>query len=90
MALSLKQLEEALRLRRQIDALEKRLTSIIGVGAAPAGPVARGGRRRMSAATRSKLAAAARARWARGDILTGAKKKKSGDIPTLNPGSKYR
>jgi hypothetical protein len=75
---SAKALQEAISIRRKIDALEKRLTSIIGVGAAPAGPVARGGRRRMSAATRAKLAAAARARWARrkaGMKTTPAKKK---------------
>jgi hypothetical protein len=74
---SAKALQEAISIRRKIDALEKRLTSIIGVGAAPAGPVARGGRRRMSAATRAKLAAAARARWAsqKAGMKTAAKKK---------------
>src|SRR6266487_1027739 len=77
MDISLKALQEAISIRRQIDTLEKRLSSIIGVGAAPAGPVAHGGRRRMSAATRAKLAAAARARWARqkAGMKTAAKKK---------------
>jgi len=77
MDISVEALQEAISIRRQIDTLEKRLSSIIRVGGAPAGPVARGGRRRMSAATRGKLAAAARARWARqkpGIKTTPAKK----------------
>src|SRR6266480_4481547 len=60
---STRALQEAISIRRQIDALEKRLSSILG--ASSPGPSTRGGRRRMSAATRAKLAAAAKARWAR-------------------------
>jgi hypothetical protein len=77
---SFKALQEAISIRRQIDTLEKRLSSIIGVGAATAASVARGGRRRMSAATRAKLAAAARARWARqkAGMKTAPAKKKGG------------
>ena len=56
-------LQEAISIRRQIDTLEKRLSSLLG-GSSPS-PATRKGRRRMSAATRSKLAAAARARWAK-------------------------
>src|SRR5437016_13798167 len=56
-------LQEAISIRRQIDALENRLSSILG--ASTPSSSARGGRRRMSAATRAKLAAAARARWAK-------------------------
>src|SRR5439155_25177691 len=93
MAPSLAQLEEALRLRRQIDALEKRLSLILGP---PATRRSTGkSRRRMRPAarkkkladlrpaTRAKLSAAMKARWAR-------LRKKSADLPTLNPGSKYR
>jgi hypothetical protein len=61
--ISLKSLEEAISIRRQIDALENRLSSILGTSAP--GPSTRVGRRRMSSATRAKLAADARARWAR-------------------------
>src|SRR3984893_7162867 len=63
MDLSLTSLEEAVGIRRQIDTLERRLASILGN--APAHSTSTGGRRRISAATRAKLAAAARARWAR-------------------------
>ena len=63
MDLSLKSLEEAVSIRRQIDTLERRLASILGT--APAHSTSTSGRRRISAATRAKLAAAARARWAR-------------------------
>ena len=63
METSLKALQEAVSIRRQIDALEKRLSSILGT--AVPGSATRQGRRRMSVATRAKLAAAARARWAK-------------------------
>jgi hypothetical protein len=83
MDISIEALQEAISIRRQIDTLEKRLSSIIRVGGAPAGPLARGGRRRMSAATRAKLAAAARARWARqkAGIKTTTPVKKGGISP---------
>ena len=60
---SAKALQEAISIRRQIDTLEKRLSSILGASAPS--PAAGEGRRRMSAATRAKLAAAAKARWAK-------------------------
>ena|SRR5438270_5723624 len=75
---STRALQEAISIRRQIDALEKRLSSILG--ASSPGPSTRGGRRRMSAATRAKLAAAAKARWARqkAGVKTTAPKRKGG------------
>ena len=79
---STRALQEAISIRRQIDALENRLSSILG--ASSPGPSTRGGRRRMSAATRAKLAAAARARWAKqkaGRKTTTAPKKKGGITP---------
>jgi hypothetical protein len=77
--LSVRQLEEALRIRREIDALEKRLGNLLGGKAVP--------RPRFSLGTRAKLSAAMKARWAR---IRGKAKEKSGDLPTLNPGTKYR
>src|SRR4029077_755686 len=73
MDLSLKSLEEAVAIRRQIDTLERRLASMLGSGSARASSA--GGRRTISAATRAKLSAAARARWARqkGGKRTGGK-----------------
>jgi hypothetical protein len=67
MDISVKALEEAVSLRRQIDNLERRLSSILGgAPARPAAvPAARAGRRYFSPSTRAKLSAAARARWAR-------------------------
>jgi hypothetical protein len=92
MKVSLEQLEEALRLRRQIDALEKRLSSILGRSSARR--ATREARRRIRTSkkkladlrpgTRGKISASD---WSR---LVNAKKKKSTDLPTLNPGSKYR
>lgn len=87
MDLSLKQLEEAVGLRRQIDALEGRLTSLLrGNGmssskvSSSAGAKTDGRRRKMSAATRAKIAAAARARWAkvRGSGAAKSPAKKTG------------
>src|SRR5437660_12644793 len=82
MDLSTRNLEQALSIRRQIDALERRLRGLVG-GAGGGGATAAprgGGRRRMSAAARAKIAAAARARWARVRARGGAKggPKKSG------------
>jgi hypothetical protein len=77
MQLTLRNLEQAVALRRQIDSLEKRFAALIGGGSAQSGTGAArnsgtgstrsrgGGSRNVSAATRAKLAAAARARWAR-------------------------
>jgi hypothetical protein len=73
MDISVKELEEATSIRRQIDNLQQRLSSILRgttsrtVSAPPAAratrPAQRG--RYFSPATRAKLAAAAKARWAR-------------------------
>jgi len=67
MDLSTRNLQQALSIRRQIDALERRLTGLVGGtgGGMATAPARRGGRRRLSAAARAKIAAAARARWAR-------------------------
>src|SRR6266487_4337466 len=87
---SAKALEEAISIRRQIDNLERRLSSILGGAASPtttrptttrpattrpattrpvttrpAATPRPAGRRYFSPATRAKLAAAAKARWAR-------------------------
>jgi hypothetical protein len=83
MDLSLKQLQEAIVLRRQIDTAQKRLASLFGAGGSTSSARSRS-RRPMSAATRAKLAAAARARWATrkgGRATTASKsKKKRGGI----------
>ena len=83
---SLNSLEEALSIRRKMDTLEKRLASILGT-AISSGSTTRRGPQRMSAATRAKIAAAARARWARvragrvGTPTTVPGQKKSGLTP---------
>lgn len=66
MDLSLQKLTQALSLRQQISALEERLGSLFGTGPSKGGRRRRSRKRRpMSAATRAKLAAAAKARWAK-------------------------
>ncbi len=63
----LEKLEQALTIKREIAKLEARLTSLFGGSsrvAAASGRPARG-RRRLSAATRAKIAAAQRMRWAK-------------------------
>src|SRR4030095_12984959 len=59
---SLRSLEEALSIRRQIGTLEKRLASLLSTPLSRS--AFRAGGKRMSAATRAKLSAAAKARWA--------------------------
>src|SRR4030095_2505023 len=64
MDISVKDLQEAISIRQQIDNLQRRLSSLLrGAPQRPTAPTASG--RYFSPATRAKLAAAARARWAR-------------------------
>src|SRR5215469_9405898 len=76
---SVKTLQEAISIRRQIDNLEKRLSSVLkGAPSKPAAPI---GGRYFSPATRAKLAAAAKARWARQrGPATAAPAKKKGQL----------
>ena len=66
--LSLQQLKQAVAIREKIESLEKELSRIIGgqpsttMAGAPT-PIRK--RRRMSAAARAKISAAAKARWAK-------------------------
>src|ERR1700737_4649798 len=62
MDLSVQKLEKALSLRKRIHQLEAELSSLFGQAkGSRSGP----GKQRVSAATRAKLAAAARANWAK-------------------------
>jgi hypothetical protein len=82
MDISLKSLEEALNIRRQIATLEKRLGSLLG--ASPSTTSTRRGKRRMSAQARAKIAAAMRARWAKRKgtaAPTSTRRKKGGLTP---------
>jgi hypothetical protein len=68
MDISVKDLQEAISIRQQIDNLQRRLSSLLrGAPQGPTGPIARATTRGryFSPVTRAKLAAAARARWAR-------------------------
>lgn len=65
--LSVTQLRKAAQLKERIDELNDELSQLLsGIGSSSSAPAAgRGGRRRMSAEGRRKIAEAARARWAR-------------------------
>jgi len=79
MDISVKTLQEAISIRRQIENLEKRLSSLLA--GAPAKPTAATGGRYFSPATRAKLATAARARWARKrGATTPAPRKRKGQL----------
>src|ERR1700730_12442833 len=83
MDISLNSLEQALSVRRQIDALEKRLGALLGRSTSSDSTTGKG-HRHVSAATRAKLAAAARARWARSrrsQTISVPAKKKGGLTP---------
>jgi len=76
MNISLKSLEEALLIRRQISTLEKRLASLLGTALSRS--AFKTGGKTMSAATRAKLSAAAKARSVkrkRGGVSKAARKK---------------
>src|SRR6266498_767996 len=100
MDISVKALEEAVSIRRQIDNLERRLSSILGGAPArpsparptPARPTAapaRGGRY-FSPSTRAKLSAAARARWAERRKSAGTKAAPSAKKGGLTPAGRRR
>jgi hypothetical protein len=80
MDISLKSLEEAVSIRRQIAMLEKHLGSLLG--ASPATTSSRRGKRRMSVQARAKIAAAMRARWAKrkGTAATVSTHRKKGGL----------
>jgi hypothetical protein len=70
---SLKALQEAIAIRRQIDNLERRLSAILkGAPPRPARPTRVG--HYFSPRTRAKLSATAKARWAR---LSGTARKRA-------------
>jgi hypothetical protein len=71
--LSAQQLRRAAAIKDQIESLEKELQRIFGAPATAEKPQApRKKRRRMSAAGRARISAAAKARWAK---IKAAKKK---------------
>src|SRR6266852_802571 len=72
MDISLKSLEEAVSIRRQIGSLEKRLDAILQTS--PSSSPTRRSKGRMSAQARAKIAAAMRARWAKRKGRTPAAK----------------
>jgi hypothetical protein len=80
MDISIKSLEEAVGIRRQIATLEKRFASLLG--ASPATTSSRRGKRRMSVQARAKIAAAMRARWAKrkGTAATVSTHRKKGGL----------
>ena len=63
--LTSKQLRQAANLKEKIVALEKELNQLFGSTAKPVASPAPKKRRKMSAAGRAKIAAAAKARWAK-------------------------
>jgi hypothetical protein len=60
--LGVSQLKQALKIGQQIEKLQAKLKHILGGDISAAHP---GGRRKMSAAARKKIAAAQKARWAK-------------------------
>jgi hypothetical protein len=83
MEISLDSLEQALSVGRQIDTLEKRLAALLA-GTISSDSTTEKGLRHVSGATRAKLAAAARARWARSrrsQTVSVPAKKKGGLTP---------
>jgi hypothetical protein len=63
--LSSKQLRRAANLKDKIESLHKELNRILGAPIKPVAALAPKKKRKMSAAGRAKIAAAARARWAK-------------------------
>jgi hypothetical protein len=70
-SLSAQQLRRAADIKDKIQSLEKELEQILGSSINPAATAAPKKRRKMSAAGRAKISAAAKARWAK---VKGAQK----------------
>src|SRR5687768_3612181 len=86
--LTVAQLKRAIAIKGRIEELEAELSSVLGAG----GPISGGARatgapqrRRMSVAARAKIAAAARARWAKVNAGKTAKRKR-----TMSPASRAK
>jgi hypothetical protein len=62
---SAQDLRRAAEIKETIDALQNELAEILGSESVASGPHLRGGRRKMSAPAKARIAASARARWAR-------------------------
>ena len=75
---SINALERALSIRRQIDTLENRLDALLGRTTSSHITTSKSRGRHMSASSRAKIAAAARARWARFRAGKGKTAKKGG------------
>jgi hypothetical protein len=63
--LSVAQLKKAVAIKERIEQLEKELTGLLGSSEATTAGTKVDGRRKMSAAARAKISAAAKARWAK-------------------------
>lgn len=81
--LSPAQLRRAAELKEKIDQLSAELGQILGGGSASVVRAAGSGRRQMSPAARAKIAAAARARWAK--FRAGKSGAKGGGIAAPAP-----
>lgn len=89
MDLSLEKLKQAVSLREEIETLEARLRSLFGGGSFSGSNISPDGirrRRPMSEATRAKLAAAARRRWALRDGIGRPRRSDNGTSPVRKGG----
>jgi hypothetical protein len=100
MDISVKALEEAIAIRRQIDALEKRLSLILrGSAPAPTGPTAGGyvspatrtrKKGELTSAKRRKLSQLMKARWAARRKAAGKKTTPARKRGTLSPAGRRK
>jgi hypothetical protein len=82
-ALSVRQLQRALDIKQQIEALEKELAQILGTPPEAPAPAAAPTKRTMSAAAKAKIAKAQKARWA-------ARRKADAPSPAAPPKTKEK
>ena len=86
--LSPEQLRKAASIKEQIAGLEKELQALLGGNGVSNGNAAKGG---MSAAARAKIAAAAKARWAKVNAgKTTATKPASSTKKTMSPAARAK
>ncbi len=88
--LSVQQLQQAIEIKQQIEALEQKLAQILGAEASVPGSALSKRKRTMSAAGRARIAAAQKARWAKARKSSAPRKPASTKKHNLSPEGRAR
>ncbi len=88
--ISVQQLQRVLKIKQQIEALEKELSQIYGAEQTPLAPARRRRKRFMSATAKAKIAAAQKTRWAKSKKADASRKPASKGKRKISPEGRAR